>query len=472
MLCAAVFLLATVYPGLAPQADAATRSGSSSALRPVIRFLNQDKKETKQFWTKRRMRSAAPIEELLGESEPATWGSEVEGDQGAPRSVPGSGPSVPSSRAHRRSMSLVAEGKQQENSGESVPPGEPIPYTSGVITDNAVFPNITHGKLFFSVPGGSAVCSGTVVTSGTQNVVWTAGHCVAEGDGSGFFGNFLFVPGYKNGVAPQGEWVAEHATTSSQWKNQADFRYDVAALTMAPNAGQEIEEVVGARGIAFNQDPDQAYRSFGHPAAPPFDGQQMRFCDSEFGYFDPWASEPAPMAIGCDMTGGSSGGGWIVEDVTSGEGFVHSVNSYGYDTETGEFADTMFGPQMGDTAMNVYTAAGGEGPLMDTTPPKLTKVVDGPDPFTPLGKRKRATKIRFTLNETAHVTFVIKNRKGAKVFRVPTAKLSPQRYYVKWNGRHFRTNKVVKAGRYTYKITANDMAGNSARKTGKTTVRR
>jgi len=132
----------------------------------------------------------------------------------------------------------------------------------------------------------------------------------------------------------------------------------------------------------------------------------------------------------------------------------------------------MFGPQMGDTAMNVYTAAGGEGPLMDTTPPKLTKVVDGPDPFTPLGKRKRATKIRFTLNETAHVTFVIKNRKGAKVFRVPTAKLSPQRYYVKWNGRHFRTNKVVKAGRYTYKITANDMAGNSARKTGKTTVRR
>lgn len=416
------------------------------------------------------MRAAEPLSLTLDPSEVAGPGPEVTGNADEPVSISANAPAVPSANLQPRSLNLVGATTPQKSArNASVPPGDPIPYTPGMITDTHVFPNLTHGKLFFLLPGGTAVCSGTVVSSATLDVVWTAGHCVAEGDGSGFFRNFLFVPGYRDGVAPEGEWVAEYATTTSQWKNNTDFRYDVAALKMVSNgSGEEIQEVVGARGIAFNQDADQTYRSIGHPAAPPFDGERMSFCDSEFGYLDPWSPDPAPMAIGCNMTGGSSGGGWIVEDPVSGEGFLQSVNSYGYD----EFADTMFGPQLGNIALATYEAAGGDGPPPDTTPPSLTKVSDGPDPFTPLGKRKRKTTIRFTLNERADVSLTIKSRSGTAVAKLPKSRLNAKSYTVIWNGRHLRTNKVVRAGTYTYRITAKDLAGNTASKSGKVRVKR
>jgi V8-like Glu-specific endopeptidase len=436
--------------------------------------LNPDVRAIKQFWTKDRMRRAEPLDTTIESTRIANLGPEVAGDAGEPESVSGSAPTLASDRLGSRTLRLGGKATPEESTrSASVPPGDPIPYTAGMIPDPEVFPNITHGKLFFQIPGdGTYVCSGTVVGSDTHDVVWTAGHCVTEGDGGGFFANFLFVPGYNDGAAPAGEWVGEYAVTSSQWKNDEDFRYDVAALTMAPNGSdEEIQDVVGARGIAFNQDPDQTYRSFGHPAAPPFDGELMFYCDSDLGYLDIYSSSPAPMAIGCDMTGGSSGGGWIVEDETTGEGFVHSVNSYGYETGGNGYEDTMFGPQLDYVAAAVHEAAGGEA-APDTTAPRLTNVTDGPDPFTPLRSTKKKTTIRFTLDEEADVTLTIKNKSGNVVAKVPTTRLQPNRYSVIWNGRNFRTGKVVKAGTYTYKIKAKDLAGNPVTKSGKTTVKR
>ena len=47
------------------------------------------------------------------------------------------------------------------------------------------------------------------------------------------------------------------------------------------------------------------------------------------------------------MTGGSSGGGWIVGNN------VMSVNSYGYSNQP----NVMFGPYLGSVAQSVYNAA-------------------------------------------------------------------------------------------------------------------
>ena len=467
----AAFLLASLFPGFASQA-ATDRPSAASDLRPITRHLNPDVRAIKQFWTKDRMRSAEPLDTTI-DSTSVNLAPKVAGDAGEPEAVPGSEPALTSYRLGSRTLKLGGKVTPEESArSASVPPGDPIPYTAGMIPDPEVFPNITHGKLFFQIPGdGTYVCSGTVVGSDTHDVVWTAGHCVTEGDGGGFFANFLFVPGYNDGAAPAGEWVGEYAVTSSQWKNNEDFRYDVAALTMAANGSdQEIEEVVGARGIAFNQDPDQIYRSFGHPAAPPFDGELMFYCDSGLGYLD-FGPSPAPMAIGCDMTGGSSGGGWIVEDVGTGKGFVHSVNSFGYETGGNGYEETMFGPQLGNVAAAVHEAAGGEA-APDTTAPRLTNITDGPDPFTPLRSTKKKTTIRFTLGEKADVTFTIKNKAGTVVAKLPTTRLQPNRYSVIWNGKNFRTGKIVKAGTYTYKIKAKDLAGNPMTKSGKTTVKR
>jgi hypothetical protein len=59
------------------------------------------------------------------------------------------------------------------------------------------------------------------------------------------------------------------------------------------------------------------------------------------------------MAIGCDMTGGSSGGGWVIEDA-SGNAFVNSVNSYKYISPSEPLA--MYGPYHGDGTANLYNA--------------------------------------------------------------------------------------------------------------------
>jgi V8-like Glu-specific endopeptidase len=472
ILLAASLLLASLFPGLASQA-ATNRTSAAPLLRPISRYLDPDVRAIKDFWTRERMRAAEPLELTIGASEVAGLGPRGAGDADEPVTIPGSAPLSERTGGQRLRLTTATSAEEGATSS-TVPPGEPIPYTAGMISDTEVFPNITHGKLFFQDPGvASYVCSGTVVGSATLDVVWTAGHCVASGEGSGFYTNFLFVPGYNDGAAPGGEWVGEYAVTSSQWRYNRDFRHDVAALTMAPNGSdQEIQEVVGARGIAFNEDPNQTYRSIGHPEAPPFDGRHMFFCDSDLGYHDTiHMPSPAPMAIGCDMTGGSSGGGWIVEDEVTGEGIVQSVNSYGYEADGNEYEETMFGPQLGNVAAAVHEAAGGEA-APDTTAPRLTNVTDGPDPFTPLRSTKRKTTIKFTLDEKADVTLTIKSRSGTLVAKLPTTRLQPNRYSVIWNGRNFRTGKVVRAGTYTYKIKAKDLADNPVTKSGKTTVKR
>jgi hypothetical protein len=53
------------------------------------------------------------------------------------------------------------------------------------------------------------------------------------------------------------------------------------------------------------------------------------------------------MGIPCDMTGGSSGGGWIVGSE------VRSVNSYTYKS----VRNVMFGPYQSAAARGLYTAA-------------------------------------------------------------------------------------------------------------------
>jgi hypothetical protein len=208
-----------------------------------------------------------------------------------------------------------------------------------------VFPTSTHGKVFFTMGGSNFVCSGTALNSSNRSVVWTAGHCVNEGPGA-FATNWAFVPAYRDGSRPFGTWTARALVTSSQWGNQGDISYDVGAAVMNTSGGSALTDVVGGRSIAFNYNRNQFYTSFGYPAAPPFNGERLWVCESDLLTSDPGTS-PQTMGIGCDMTGGSSGGGWIVG------GAVHSVNSYGYLTQP----NVMYGPYQGSVAQGVYNDA-------------------------------------------------------------------------------------------------------------------
>jgi V8-like Glu-specific endopeptidase len=216
----------------------------------------------------------------------------------------------------------------------------------------------TAGRVFFTITGGAdagrnASCSGSAVTSANKSVVITAGHCVKI-NGS-FHANWMFVPGFDSGNRPFGTWVATNLFTTPQWNASEDLNFDVAAAVVAPLNGQNLVDVVGGQGIAFNQARGRQMYAFGYPAASPFDGSKLIFCSGRT-INDPIQSDD--LGLNCNMNGGSSGGPWFLNfNEQTGAGILNSVNSFKYN-----FAPNfMFGPFFGTDAQAVYNAAQTQG---------------------------------------------------------------------------------------------------------------
>jgi hypothetical protein len=296
LIALALGLLALAWPA---------RSAAAGAER-----VDEPAAAVRDYWTPARMRGADPVEELAAPAE-----------QG-PRPLLGGAPASPR-------IGLFAS--------EVPDPGAP-----GLRM---------HGRVFFTIPSGPRhgdyVCSGTAVNSPNQRAVWTAGHCAYESSGGGYVKNWTFVPAYEDGAAPYGKWPAKRLVASAQYRNQRDIRYDFAAAAVARNAaGEPLQEVVGARGIAFGQPRGQQLTAYGYPAEGTFMGNRREYrCDSAEQGGDHGLAEPRPMSIRCDMTGGSSGGGWIGPG-----GVLLSETSYGYADDP----FTLYGPYLGGAAESLY----------------------------------------------------------------------------------------------------------------------
>jgi V8-like Glu-specific endopeptidase len=237
----------------------------------------------------------------------------------------------------------------------------------------------TAGKVFFDAPQGTMVCSATVVEDpahpGKSNLVWTAGHCVHAGKKGGWYRNIAFVPSYNNSgktsdqlvgagsedVAPYRIWWGDWAQTSQQWIEQGGetggqgASYDYAVIHVTPEKGSDgksLEETVGsALPVDFSAPavPDvDSLTATGYPAAPPYDGQKLYQCQDKPGRLSVKRSDPTMYRIGCTMTGGSSGGGWV-ETGADGKPALVSNTSIGPVS-----AGWLAGPRLGDVAKGVY----------------------------------------------------------------------------------------------------------------------
>jgi hypothetical protein len=112
-----------------------------------------------------------------------------------------------------------------------------------------------------------------------------------------------------------------------------------------------VDEIVGSLGFAYNLNPNQHWFNFGYPLEAPFDGKTMQICAASFARNDPFYAFPMPMAMGCDMTPGSSGGPWII-DFSGSPGntnYVNGNNSYRY---TG-FGEEIYSPYFGAAAKDL-----------------------------------------------------------------------------------------------------------------------
>jgi hypothetical protein len=302
-----------------PSSAGAVAGGS----RPSIEPLRQAPGAVRRYWTPARMRAARPPDltiTALGQGEDA----------------------AASARAARRT--------RRSSLHREIPTTREFPYR-------------THGKVFFTLGLSDYSCSATAVRSPGRSLVWTAGHCVSDPGLAGpvFATNWEFVPGYKEGRKPFGEWPATSLATTPQWGGRGplsggDTDFDFGAAVVAPRGSSHLQEAIGARRIAFRQARDKIYSAFGYPAErppPEFDGRHLFVCRSRYKGADPGTGPPSPLRISCDMTGGASGGGWVIQ--RDDRRYVASVTSYGYWSQP----NSVYGPYQGTVARRLYEAAGG-----------------------------------------------------------------------------------------------------------------
>lgn len=215
------------------------------------------------------------------------------------------------------------------------------------LDNTTAYPQRTHGRVFASAGGSDFSCSGTVVTTGTANLIATAGHCVYDPALGGFIDSLVFVPGYKDGARPFGTFEGLYVVTPGEWIRFNSLDHDVAFVQVAPSAQGEIADVVGSRGIGFNQPVKQKVETFGYPAAPTpkYDGQDLVRCKGKTAKQKPASTRNGSIGMRCDMQFGASGGGWVSQD-----SFVISNVSHGLTSN----ANVFFGPIYGGAVKKLY----------------------------------------------------------------------------------------------------------------------
>jgi V8-like Glu-specific endopeptidase len=215
----------------------------------------------------------------------------------------------------------------------------------------------TAGKVFFTKGGGNYVCSGTIVNSEGKDTVWTAGHCVHGGSGGTWHSNWTFVPAYDDDLAnprPYGTWSAGQLWSKSAWTNSSDFSQDMGVAIMNTNWGWHIVDYFGGQGLTTNRGKSGVWENaFGYPAESPFDGGNLMRCwGSTSPEWDAWLVWSQTVKIPCDMTRGSSGGGWLY-GYNGDWGQLNGVNSR-IDRIVGP--TIMLSPYFDDDAWGLYNS--------------------------------------------------------------------------------------------------------------------
>jgi V8-like Glu-specific endopeptidase len=305
-------------------------------------------------WTTERMLAAKPLDIITLEGEPAMSidATAAESEFGVyPSALPGD------------FKQPLAKIQDLELDSFAAPLGYsyPAPFTRfWNFAKYTRFPYSTVGVLFFSIGAGDYRCSAASIGN---YAVWTAGHCVHSGNGafSGWATDVTFIPAYRNGAAPYGVWTAANIWTTGGWYDDfdlyddgGDLRVDMGGAVLNVNgAAQKISTVVGNLGFTYGLTRVQHWTDIGYPSAPPFTGANQQICLASHAYNDYSLGAPEPMAIGCDLTGGSSGGPWILSfsGLAGATDFVNGHNSYRYTVNPKE----MFSPYFGGTANGLYT---------------------------------------------------------------------------------------------------------------------
>lgn len=351
LLLASVVLLAA----LSAQAQKGVVSSISSAQNKLV--------TAPRPWTREEMLAAKPYPMPEPAFDKGDIYTVAPTRQGTPFSSPGGMGEASAKTA--TAAEAVAEAAFGPDPQPLAPPAYtyPFPYSRWEnlpATRYADFPYRTIGKVFFTkFGGGNFVCSASSISN---YAVITAGHCVSDGLGH-FHTNWVFVPAYNSGSAPYGQWTANFLTTRAAWHTGSgnDWEEDIGGAILNKLAGLKISQKVGWLGFQSSQSIIQHWHSIGYPAAAPFTGAKMIICAAGYAKTDVVNGALMTFGIGCDTTGGTSGGPLIknFSNTTVSSNYVNGVNSYKYNSTQPK---ALYSPYFGANALAIFNCLRYSGP--------------------------------------------------------------------------------------------------------------
>ncbi len=329
---------------------------SAFAAGATVGLENTQKTSSLSYWTPEMIRSARPLP-VPKITFNANAADEAEADaaveaNGTPTGADGAPPrgKVPAGLATRLMSDEdadLAEAMVALEEYDAIE-GDNFGTLNGQFSSTRVFPDAatttypyrTVGKLFFTIPGqGNFICSGSVLR---KRVILTAGHCVHSGTSAGFYSNFMFVPAYRNGVAPFGTWDWQYVATTPTWvSGGANFpnAADYAMIEPRDRGTSIIGNVTGFLGYqTLKLFPNHAHL-LGYPANHD-SGNRMHEVTAQ----SLRKATPNAVEYGSDMRGGSSGGPWVQNfgvvssgqtgGSNTGSNRVIGITSYGFVSTT------------------------------------------------------------------------------------------------------------------------------------------
>ena len=327
---ATLLVVASVLTLLAPTVSARSSGGAAERARILA------------YWTPARIRAAIPRDFVrTSHGFVATQGAK-------PRAKPGGG-----------GGGTV--------SGASWPNGKGKIYTAS-------------GRVVFTLGGTDYICSGSVVSDSRSgaSIVLTAAHCAydetAAGSQSGFATNWLYIPEFDSSPTytcantTYGCWTADALVVHNGFASAGSFNtqattYDwaFAVIGSGGKTGSASLEALGTFGLNTSAVANStAVGAFGYPAAGKYHGTDLTYCSGSVGR-DPY-NDNLTYRLGCDMTGGSSGGPWLAPfDGSGNNGQLSSVNSYGYSG-----VRAMHGPVFNSNTAATFSAAESNGTTSNT----------------------------------------------------------------------------------------------------------
>lgn len=183
------------------------------------------------------------------------------------------------------------------------------------LSADLAYPYRVVGKLTFTKPGSTAPwnCSAAVIKA---RLILTAGHCVHTGNGnaSGWHSNFRFIPAFRNGSAPYQSWGWKSAQVTGDWfygkanfPNAADYALIELEDRNVNGSLRRVGEITGWLTTKTNALLPNHAHLLGYPLN--FDNGQVMHQVTAQSY-GPAGNNT--VFYGSDMTGGSSGGPWVM----------------------------------------------------------------------------------------------------------------------------------------------------------------